>query len=395
MQCAHRTRALHPQVDFIVLNNTRRPTTGGDYVYAVMKDELIHRGYYVSEISIPSLVERVASRISNGPMGQVYTISAEAIAYLRCYLSSLKDFSHRSRMIITSSCPTFPVFGHLTYHQPKAGICTDFIRQGDNSLKRMIGYRMQENDKLSPLWLLAKKLIPLHLSNSVFTKGIVKEIYGLESTILYPPVPVTKYLKINLRTKRKPYVYITRPQAITGILSLPEIAKHLPKNVKLIITGKLDEAGKKALHVLKSSGIAFEYLGFVEEQVKMEILSESSVYINLAVNETFGITVVEALAAGCLAVAHKSGSIPEFLPTEFQYSDINECAEKVAKYIGTGSELREQLRSISMNFDEAIFRKDFMFFVNQLEFLLKLDLVEKKISLFPSLKSDRANGNVQ
>jgi glycosyltransferase involved in cell wall biosynthesis len=259
----------------------------------------------------------------------------------------------------------------------------------------MIGYRMQENDKLSPLWLCAKRLIPLHLSNSVFTKGIVKEIYGLESTVLYPPVPVTKYLRIDLHTKRKPYVYVTRPQAITGISLLPQMAKHLPKNIKLIITGKLDQAGKKALHVLKSSGIALEYLGFVEEQVKMEILSKSSVYVNLAVNETFGITVVEALAAGCLALAHRSGSIPEFLPTEFQYSDIDECAEEVAKYINSGSELREQLRSISLNFDETIFRKDFMFFVNQLEFLLKRNLFEKSVSLFPSVRSDRADGHVQ
>ena len=273
-------KLIHPEVDFIVLNDTKKPTTGGDYVYTVMKDELTKQGYSISELSVPSLVEHMMPHVLKGFAGQVLSLSVEALAYLECYISSLRKFSRRSSLVITSSCPTFPVFGHLTYHQPKAGICTDFIKQGDNSIKRKVGYRVQENERLSPLWQLEKRLITLHLSNSIFTRRLVKEIYGLDSNVLYPPVPVAKYLKRDFCSKREPYVYITRPQAITGISGLPEVARHLPKNIKFIITGKLDEAGNKALRVLKSLGKDFEYLGFVEEQVKMDILGRSSVYIN-------------------------------------------------------------------------------------------------------------------
>jgi len=365
-------KLIHPEVDFIVLNNTRRPTTGGDYVYAVMKDELTTQGYHLSEMSIPSLVEPVRNRFSRGIGGSISLLSAEALAYIRCYISSLRKFRSRSRLMITSSCPTFPVFGHLTYHQPKAGIRTDFIKQSGSSMKRMIGYRIQENDKFSPMWLPAKKLMIVHLSNSAFTQGLVKEIYGLDSKVLYPPVPVLKYLKANLNAQRKPYVYINRPQAITGIALLPQITKHLSKDIKVVITGKLDQAGNKTLQALKNAEINFEYLGFVEESVKIDILTKSSVYINLSVNEPFGISVVEALAAGCIPLAHDSGGIREFLPSDFRYSSVGECAEKVAAFINSENRQREQLRRIALRFDEANFRRGFMFYVARIEDQLKM-----------------------
>lgn len=377
MQGISQEKVIHPKVDFIVLNDTRKPTTGGDYVYAVMKDELVKQGYSISEMSVPCLVKHMTPQVPKSYAGRVLSLSAEALAYLGCYVYSLREFSRRSRLIITSSCPTFPVFGHLTYHQPKAGVCTDFIRQGGNTLKRKIGYRIQENESLSPLWQMEKRLITLHLSNSIFTQKLVKEIYGLDSSLLYPPVPVAKYLARDLHSKRKPYVYVTRPQAITGISTLPEIVKLLPRNIKIIMTGRLDEAGKRVLRILKSLGKDFEYLGFVEEQVKIEILGRSSVFINLAANETFGITVVEALAAGCIPLAHNSGAIPEFLPSVLLFSSVKECAEKIVMQIDRDGTFREQLRSISLKFDEPIFRRNFMLFVRQTESHLKLEPEDK------------------
>jgi len=272
--------------------------------------------------------------------------------------------------MITSSCPTFPVFGHLTYHQPKAGIFSSLRRESD-SVRRKIGYRIEENETLSPMWFFVKKLIRLHLSNSKFTRQVVKKIYSIDSNVLYPPVAVKKYLHIHLHDKRKPYILITRPQATTGISSLPEIAKYLSKNMKFIVIGNIDHVGIRALHLLKNAGTKFEYLGYVKEELKTELFRKCSAYINLATNETFGITVVEALAAGCVPIAHDSGAVPEYLPQEFRYSNFDEAAEKVAIYINSKNELRKKLRSIALKFEEASFRKNFMFFVRNLETCLK------------------------
>jgi len=361
---------MHDEVDFVIINNTRRPRTGGDYVYTVMKNELIRQGYKVFEVSVPLLVDYLKARDSTNRIRRTSMVSAEILAYFLCYLSSFKQFVHGSRLMITSSCPTFPVFGHLTYHQPKAGMFTHFRKESD-SMKRKIGYKIEENETLSPMWLLVKNFIRLHLSNSNFTRELVKKIYNVDSNVLYPPVPVHKHLRLDLYDKRKPCILIARPEASTGISLLPEIAKYVSKNMKFIIIGNIDRVGIRTLRVLKDAGTKFEYLGYVKEELKTEIFRRCSVYINLAINEPFGITVVEALAAGCVPISHNSGAIPEYLPQEFRYSNSDEAAEKVAMYINSKNELRKELRSIALKFEETSFRRRFMVFVRHLETLLK------------------------
>jgi glycosyltransferase involved in cell wall biosynthesis len=366
---------MQTEVDFVIMNNTRKPRTGGDYVFAVMRDELTQQGYRVSETSIPSLLDYLKARGSADRMRRASLLSKEVLAFFLCYTSSLRRFMMTQHVIITSSCPTFPVFGHLTYHQPKAGILTK-LRVESGSARRRIGFKIEEDEKLSPLWLVTKRLIRLHLSNSEFTKDLVKKIYGVDSIVLYPPVPVSKYICIDTSEIRKPYVLITRPEGATGISALSKIAQHLPKNIKFIIIGKIDQAGINTLRELKNIGTEFDYLGYVEEQRKATILGQCSAYIDLAANETFGISVVEAMAAGCVPIAHNSGSIPEFLPRQFRYSDPQEASEMVEMYINSQSELRNDLRRIALRFDETYFRRRFVGFVKLLETWPKIEYHE-------------------
>lgn len=359
------------KVDFIVVNDTVKPRTGGDYVYSVMKNELVSQGYEVNEISIPQTVGFLRRAHKSEWIGRAPFSFPELLAYILCYLSSLEKFKRHSHVVITSSCPTFPVLGHLTYHQPKAGIFTRSFTESD-SMRRIIGYRIEENEKLSPLWFFAKKLIRLHLSNSYFTREIVKRMYGVESGVLYPPVPIHKYDHPINGNRRKRYVLLTRPEATTGVSLLSIIGRRLPKDIKLIIIGNIDRAGIAALRNLKAEGVNFEYLGFVSEESKIEIFRKCSIYINLAVNETFGISVVEALASGCIPLAHRSGAIPEYLPEEFCFSDYEEIPEKIVTYIDSPSDLREKLKRIALRFDENVFRKNFMLSFHRLENTLEL-----------------------
>jgi glycosyltransferase involved in cell wall biosynthesis len=231
----------------------------------------------------------------------------------------------------------------------------------------MIGYRIPENKVLSASWFFAKKLMKLHLSNSKFTKELVKGQYEIDSTVLYPPVPIQKYFRVTANEGRKPWVLVTKPEATTGISLLPEIVRNVSRKIKFVIIGDPDYSGILAMERLKSMGANFEHLGFVEEKQKIEMFQKCSVYLNLAVNETFGISVVEALAAGCVPIAHNSGAIPEFLPEEFRYSDPKMAAEKVMVNIACENTTRKKMRTIAARFDEQCFRKKFMYFVKQLE----------------------------
>ncbi|MEM3827852.1 MAG: glycosyltransferase [Conexivisphaerales archaeon] len=362
------------KIKFVIINDIANPKTGGDYVYSVMVNELIHNGYRLSIVSLPKVVAQHFKKRLPEFSAEYDRIYAQLLANAICFLSSFKSFIKKQELIITSSCPTFPVFGHMTYHQPKAGILTEF-RKGSDNLVRKFGYEIEENETLSPLWILVKKFLVVNLSNSNFTKGLVKKLYKLDSKVLYPPVPVSKYVHASAKENRKPYILVARPELTTGISFLPEIVKRLNEKVKIIIFGNIDATGLKTLRKLKQIGANFEYLGFIKEESKVKLFKKCSVFLNLAINEPFGITVVEALAAGCIPIAHNSGGIPEYLPSDLRYSSPREAGEKILEYLREGHKLRRELRNIALKFDESIFRTKFLRIIKGLENLSESELL--------------------
>ncbi len=44
--------------------------------------------------------------------------------------------------------------------------------------------------------------------------------------------------------------------------------------------------------------------------------------------EHFGISIVEAMALGCLPIVHDSGGMREFVPAQYRYTSIEQAAEK-------------------------------------------------------------------
>ncbi len=145
-----------------------------------------------------------------------------------------------------------------------------------------------------------------------------------------------------------------------GALLLPLIARHLPRNIKVRIIGRIDDTGRNVLRELKRLDINHAYLGFVDENTKQELLGKCNVFLHLGVNEPFGIAVVEAMASGLIPIAHRSGAIPEYMPRELTYIYPEEAAQKIAQILETSptslDELRNSLRQRALRFDEEIFR---------------------------------------
>jgi len=338
----------------ISVNNTVHPKTGGHYVYKVMKDELLKRKYSLREISVPIILKALTG--SENPKGwrEIYRLQL----HIRCVFQSFFERYLKNSVVITSSHPAFPVFGHLVYHQPKAGT-------GIKTLKRhippywRIGWTIVENEWMSPIWLIAKKSHTLHLCNSHFTKQLVKKLYGIESKVMYPPVQVKPFLKTDLKRKRKYSVIIAKPEVPSGITMLPEVIQKMPKNIEFVVIGRADQIGLKVINTLIIRGYNIKYLGYVSEKEKISLLQTRSHYLHLALNEAFGMTIVEAMAAGCIPVAHKSGGVPEYLPENLLYSDPSEAAEIILAGVGDDLNLKQELRNIAKNFSEERFRTKF------------------------------------
>jgi len=352
------------KIVMISVNDTQTPTSGGEYTYRVIKDESLRQGYQVQEVSVPILLRSLlGSKSDEAPTQNVI----RSLLYFRCLFESLDRRWQRGCLVITSSSPLFPVFGHLVYHQPKTGICCTMGREY-LSLYEQLGMLIHENENLSPVWLFAKRSHILHLSNSYFTKGLISDLYGLESLVLYPPVSIPCRHSISSGKERVPGVIIVRPRAISGITFLPRIIDELPKTVKFVVIGKADAVGMEVFRFLRSKGVDIKYLGYVSESMKLDLFTRFSHYLHLGLNESFGITVVEAMAAGCIPVAPKSGAIPEYVPKDLLYSNHQEASQKISSQIGLGdSDLEMELKNIAKRFDEKKFRRGIAAYINMLD----------------------------
>lgn len=354
----------HREVVMISVNNTLTPRTGGEYVYKVMKEELLKQKYTVHEVSVPFLLKHLMKQSDQQTRREnLYRL----LLHFRCVFESILKRCQSRYLVLTSSSPAFPVFGHLVYHQPKTGMCYD-VGRGYLSLYEKLGLMVHENEKLSPIWYLAKKSHILHLSNSLFTKSLIKNLYGLESFVLYPPVPISLSLNFSLQNQKVPAVIIARPKAISGITLLPKIVEGLTKTVKFVVIGEADSIGLKVIQTLRKKGVNIDYLGYVSGYFKLKLFNTFSHYLHLGFNESFGITVVEAMAARCIPIAPKSGAISEYLPQDLLYSSSNEAAEKIDARIGLeDSDLKMRLKNIARGFREEKFRIKFAAYIRTVE----------------------------
>jgi glycosyltransferase involved in cell wall biosynthesis len=59
----------------------------------------------------------------------------------------------------------------------------------------------------------------------------------------------------------------------------------------------------------------------------LSIIRESRVYFHPMIGEHFGISVLEAMAAGLIPVVPNEGGLIEFVPQEYQFNTIEQAAE--------------------------------------------------------------------
>ncbi len=151
------------------------------------------------------------------------------------------------------------------------------------------------------------------MSNSIRTKEAVKRVYNREAEVIYPCITDTEnIIPIN---EGNHFVYIGRIEkpknlenAIIAFKSL--IEKIEDKELKFIIAGKgrYENYLKKLTEKLNmNNNIIFK--GFVSNEEKKELLNKSYALVMPAVNEPFGLTVIEALYSSCISiVSNKSGA---------------------------------------------------------------------------------------
>ena len=187
------------------------------------------------------------------------------------------------------------------------------------------------------------------VSNSSFTKTIVRDIFGIRSNFIINPAvsdefidTLKNYIKNNLQSEERGLniLYSGRLVKAKNVNKVIEALRKINlkyKGIKFLIVGDGPER-KKVLKILDDARISFEYFGRVTQFDLVKIYLKSRVFISLNPHEPFGITYLESLLAGCNVVCPITGGHVDFslkFSERFFFvrdiDDINELEENITK----------------------------------------------------------------
>ncbi len=158
-----------------------------------------------------------------------------------------------------------------------------------------------------PRYRQALMSTPYVLTNSHHVERVIKRLFGIQSSVLYPPVVIPKTLP-----KRNPrgsyFLTVGRLDRVKHL----EVAIRACNTLKLPlkIVGKTNEP-RYERHLCAIAGPTISFEGFLSDTAIEALYVGARGFLFTAKEEDFGIAPIEALAHGVPVIAHWGGGIKE------------------------------------------------------------------------------------
>ncbi len=143
------------------------------------------------------------------------------------------------------------------------------------------------------------------IANSVTTKKRIAKFYRRESTVIYPPVAIEQFEPAK-RSPQDFFLIMSRLEPHKDIDTAIKAANQ--SKVPLVIAG----TGGDLERLKKLAGPTVKFVGQVSDQERNQLFYTAKAYV-APQREDFGITFVEALAAGCPVIARNIGGAQEIV----------------------------------------------------------------------------------
>jgi glycosyltransferase involved in cell wall biosynthesis len=208
--------------------------------------------------------------------------------------------------------------------------------------------------------------------NSTFIKRIVAYSLKANAQIISPPVDVNYFLQLDNNHDRKDEIITLSGYSPKRRLDkVPKIASR-SKSGRFLIIGKTDEYSFLTIQKLEAMIKQFGLEDRVELLVNLPrsnlraALSKAKIYLHAMPNEHFGTAIVEAMAAGCIPIVHKSGGpwLDILEQKQGEYGYAYETLEAASEYIDLllrDEDLRKKTASRviqrSSKYDASVFAK--------------------------------------
>jgi glycosyltransferase involved in cell wall biosynthesis len=148
-------------------------------------------------------------------------------------------------------------------------------------------------------------------SNSKEVAGRIKKFYDLDARVLYPPVEMD-YIKFNpdYSSREDWFFYVGRVERYKGVDLMVRACINARKKLKIAGKGSFLEELKTIVKDLNGEEFV-EFLGYVDDNEKADLLYKCKALIFPVKDEDFGIVPIEANAAGCPVLAFAGGGVLE------------------------------------------------------------------------------------
>ncbi len=159
-----------------------------------------------------------------------------------------------------------------------------------------------------------------YIANSLYTKHRIKKLFNVNSMVIYPPVTMKN---ISSDKNRDGIITVSRFGPEKNLTFNIDVIKKIPTVYKMY--GNLNLHYQNAyLKKLKSISKDYEHIKCMENYPRKSIenaLNLSKVYFQSS-KETFGISVVEGILAGCIPIVPDHTANQETVPfQELRYPD--------------------------------------------------------------------------
>jgi glycosyltransferase involved in cell wall biosynthesis len=221
-------------------------------------------------------------------------------------------------------------------------------------LPLMIGY-------LRRLDYQAAQSVDFYVANSGTVQERISKYYKRESVVIYPPI-LTKPLLQLPRTADGYYLVVGRQVAYKRLDLAVDTFNRL--GLKLKVVGVGEEVNRQKLR----SKSNIEYLGWVPDEDRNRLFAGALGFI-WPQEEDFGMTALEAMAAGCPVIAYNRGGAQEYMTDSetgvlFDEQTVSSLTKAIRRFEAIDFD-EMKVRDRAKEYDVAVFRQKLQSFVSE------------------------------